>query len=134
MFCPGDFVRERICPGGFVRGGGFVRFFLSWVLFLSVLLSSFLLRFGPVFLCPREVLSGGVVPGPFSAKSATSAELVVRVRGLGRGVARNRAELSPACVGLPQPIRICPIGCEICPKIYDVLRKHGLGDAMEKTF
>ena len=114
MFCPGDFVRERICPGGFVRGGGFVRFFFCpGFCFLSVLLSSFLLRFCPVFLCPREVLSGeggGVVPGPFSAKSATSAELVVRVRGLGRGVARNRAELSPACVGLPQPIRICLIG------------------------
>ena len=113
MFCPGDFVRERICPGGFVRGGGFVRFFLSWVLFFVGFVVQFFV----------EVLSGfslseggfvrggrGVVPGPFSAKSATSAELVVRVRGLGRGVARNRAELSPACVGLPQPIRICLIG------------------------
>ena len=88
-------------------------FFLSWVLFFVGFVVQFFV----------EVLSGfslseggfvrggrGVVPGPFSAKSATSAELVVRVRGLGRGVARNRAELSPACVGLPQPIRICLIG------------------------
>ena len=106
-FCPGEDMSGWFCPGGEVLSV----FFCPGFCFLSVLLSSFLLRFGPVFLCPREVFSGGgVVPGPFSAKSATSAELVVRVRGLGRGVARNRAELSPACVGLPQPIRICLIG------------------------
>ena len=107
-FCPGEDLSGGFCPGwrfcpfffvlGFVFVGFVVQFFVEvW--------SGFSLSEG-CFLRGGE----GVVPGPFSAKSATSAELVVRVRGLGRGVARNRAELSPACVGLPQPIRICLIG------------------------